>query len=91
MITKLKNVTFSLPENLIDGYRQLARTKQVPSMNAAVREALEDYLTEKRKAELLSEMEKAAGDPLFMEDLTEIMQDFAAVDGEREQGKETKW
>lgn len=77
---KLKNVTFSLPEELIDGYRKLAQQHQVASMNAAVREALEVYIAKKEQQQLFQEMEKAARDPLFVEDLREAMQDFAAVD-----------
>ncbi len=80
MVAKLKNVTFSLPENLIDSYRQLAQNNQVASMNAAVREAMEAYIAEKRQEQLLHEMEEAAKDPLFMEDLNETMRAFALAD-----------
>ncbi len=45
MACKAKNVTYSLPEELIDKYRDFARAGHIPSISAAVREAMEEYAT----------------------------------------------
>ena len=43
MASKVKNVTFSLPIELIEKFKQYAREKYIPSLNTGVREALEEY------------------------------------------------
>jgi metal-responsive CopG/Arc/MetJ family transcriptional regulator len=82
MAKKLKNVTFSLPVELLDELKQYVEYDCIPSVNAGVREALEEYAVKLKKEILAREMEKAAKDPLFMNDLEDCMKDFEAVDSE---------
>ncbi len=68
---KTEKVTFSLPADLVRQMREAVQKGGVASQNALVREA-----------EFEREMEEAARDPLFMQDLTECMHDFRFVDAE---------
>lgn len=76
MANALKNVTFSLPVDLVEKLKLLAKEDYIPSMNAGVKEALEAYTRLKEREKLKSEMEKASKDPLFMKDLTSSMEAF---------------
>jgi metal-responsive CopG/Arc/MetJ family transcriptional regulator len=80
--SKLKNVTFSLPVDLIEKMRKYAKENYIDSMNAGVREALEEYIVNIEKKKLYTDMVEAAGDPLFMEDLHESMAAFSVSDAE---------
>lgn len=87
---KAKNVTFSLPPELIDKYKVYVKQKYIPSVNAAVKEALEEYSKRIEKEMLKHEMEQAAKDPLFMDDLMENMKAFEFVDKETVKG-DSEW
>ncbi len=76
----VKNYTFSLPIDLLSRLKEYSKEGEVPSVNAAVKEALEEYVKRIDRQALAKKMEAAAKDPLFMEDLEEVMQDFASVD-----------
>lgn len=81
-MTKSKNVTFNLPPELIDKYKVYVKQKYIPSVNAGVREALEEYGKRIEKEMLKNEMKKASKDSLFMNDLNESMKAFEASDTE---------
>jgi predicted DNA-binding protein len=76
----VKNYTFSLPVDLLSRLKKYSKEGEVPSVNAAVKEAIEEYVKSIDKQALAKKMQAAAKDPLFMEDLEEVMQDFASVD-----------
>ncbi|MGB9904893.1 MAG: ribbon-helix-helix domain-containing protein [Desulfotomaculales bacterium] len=78
----LKKVTFALPESLLEKLRYLATNKRVPSVNAAVREALEQYLTGIEKDDFRRDMEAAARDPLFLKDVKTTQASYGNADAE---------
>ncbi|QGQ95302.1 hypothetical protein EHS13_10595 [Paenibacillus psychroresistens] len=80
MKIKSKNVTFTLPPELVDRYKFFAQQNLIPSVNAGVKEALEEYSIKLEKEILKDEMKKAANDPLFMSDLKECTNDFDAIE-----------
>jgi len=80
MGAKVKNVTFSLHVDLLEKYKAYARSNYIPSVNAGVREALEEYAVKIEKEKLKKEMLQAAQDPLFMQDLEENMRAFESSD-----------
>ena len=82
MACKAKNVTYSLPEELIDKYRDFARAGHIPSISAAVREAMEEYATKLQHEIVKKAMEAAARDPLFIQDMEDVAVDFAKIDGD---------
>jgi metal-responsive CopG/Arc/MetJ family transcriptional regulator len=88
MVTYTKNVTFSLPIELIDKLRSFAKQHYITSISAGVREALEDYIRELEKDMLQKEMMEASKDPLFMQDLNESMSAFEQSDKEAFGGTE---
>lgn len=77
-----KQVTFNLPGDLIEKMTWYVQQKIEPSKNAIVRKSIELYLEKLRQEALQKSMEEAIGDPMFMNDLTESMRDFEAIDKE---------
>ena len=77
-----KNVTFSLPVELIDKLRNFAKNRYIPSVSAGVRAALEEFTKDIEKEVLKREMMEAAKDLLFMHDLSESMNAFEHSDKE---------
>lgn len=82
MSSKLKNITFSLPVDLIEKLKECANNNYINSMNAGVREALEKYIENIEKEKLYEEMVEASNDSLFMEDLCDSMNAFSVSDEE---------
>lgn len=82
MSSKVKNVTFSLPIEIIEKYKEYAKNNYIPSLNAGVKEALEEYVIKLEKEKLKHEMIEASKDPLFMKDLNETMDAFESSDDE---------
>jgi Arc/MetJ-type ribon-helix-helix transcriptional regulator len=82
MTAKLKNITFSLPVDLIDKLKEYSEKKYISSVSSAVREALQLYSKTIEKENLYREMKEASKDPLFMEDLNENMEAFLISDDE---------
>lgn len=80
MGSKIKNVTFSLPTDLMEKYKDYAKDHHIPSVNAGVKEALEEYAVKIEKDKLKKEMQEAARDPLFIQDLEESMKAFEDSD-----------
>lgn len=83
MIKENKNYTFSLPIELLDKIRAYSNEGYIPSVNFAVREAIEAYAKNLDKEKLYNEMKKASKDPLFLSDLNNTMNDFCYVDFEK--------
>jgi len=82
MVKNSKNYTFSLPVELMDKVKSYSEIREELSINAMVREAVEQYVVKMDKAWLQQQMHKAASDPLFMEYLHDCMKDFEAADDE---------
>jgi predicted DNA-binding protein len=81
-----KNVTFSLPVELIERFRNYAKQKRIPSINAGVREALEEYASKLEQDILYRQMKEAARDPQFIRDMEEAANAFDAADSETARG-----
>jgi len=82
MRTRLRNVTFSLPEDVVDKLRSYVEEDYISSLNSGVREALEQYTTKMDRMKFKKAMEQAAQDPLFIKDVEDSMKDFEKVDYE---------
>jgi hypothetical protein len=79
---KTKNYTFALPVETMEKFKEYASLEHIPSVNAAVKEALAEYIVKMDREQFRCEMLAAAKDPLFMQDLQEISQDFETADAE---------
>jgi hypothetical protein len=82
MSAGVKNVTFSLPTEIVDKFKEYAKSKYIPSLNAGVKEALEEFVKKIEKEKLKRDMTDAANDPQFMQDLEDSMNDFKFSDNE---------
>jgi|WetSurMetagenome_2_1015567.scaffolds.fasta_scaffold1478477_1 predicted DNA-binding protein len=83
MATNVKNATFSLPVDLLERLKEYAKNQDIPSLNAGVKEALEEYSKKIEKEKLRKRMAEASQDPLFMKDLENSMKAFEDSDAER--------
>ena len=84
MPAKNKNYTFSLPVEVVEKLRDYARSKDIPSLNAGVREAIEEYTVKIERERFKREMREAAEDEMFLADVEDARRDFAAIDAEEE-------
>jgi len=79
---RLKKVTFALPDNLLQRLRTLADQKRIPSVNSAVREAVEKYVTDLEREDFRRALAEAARDPEFVRDVRETEEAFRHADAE---------
>ena len=82
MPQSVKNYTFSLPIDLLSKLKDYSNNGYITSVNSAVKDALETYLKSLEKQKLYNDMKVAASDPMFMDDLTNSMNDFNYTDFE---------
>lgn len=79
---KTTRITATLPAAFIDELKALASSKQIPSVNYAIRQAVDDYLAALRKKQYDAMMKEAARDKAFMGRTAECAKDFAFADSE---------
>jgi Arc/MetJ-type ribon-helix-helix transcriptional regulator len=79
-------VTYSLPEELVEGVRSAVSEGAASSYSAFVERALAEALARERERRLERELAEAAQDPLFLADLAEVARDFEHADGETDRG-----
>ena len=58
--TKTVRYTATLPSDYIDELKQLAKAQQIPSVNFAIRQALDEYLKQAKRREYDEMMKKAS-------------------------------
>ena len=80
----VKKVTYSLPEELVEGIRAVVREGAAPSYSAFVERALEEGVRRAREERLAEAFRQAGSDPAFLEDVEETMRDFRDADAEQE-------
>jgi len=90
VIIKNKNVTFTLPVDVVDKLREYVNDEYISSLNAGVREALSEYIKKLDQLKLKKEMEKAAKDDIFLKDITDTMALFEKSDSESA-GRTQEW
>lgn len=77
----MKNYTFSLPSEVVE-IREYAKNDYISSLNAGVKEALEEYAHKLEKEKFKKEMIEAANDKIFIQDIMDSMKDFESSDSE---------
>ena len=75
-------ITATLPTEYITQLKALTDEKLVPSVNYAVKEAVEAYLKQAKKNRYETLMAEAANDNDFMSRTMECSNDFAHIDSE---------
>ena len=79
---RMRKVTYSLPEDLLDGVRSVVREGAAPSYSAFVQQALADGVSRAREALLAESFLQASRDPEFLEDVDRALRDFGNADDE---------
>lgn len=74
--------TTTLPVCVIDELKALAKADQIPSVNFAIRQAVEDYLTQAKRNQYAALMKEAANDKAFMSRTAKCDEDFVFADSE---------
>lgn len=84
MLNGTKNVRFTttLPQEYLDALKELAKEHTIPSVNFGIKEAIDDYLKQIKKAKYEAEMQAASKDKDFLERTYECAEDFKILDGE---------
>lgn len=82
--------TVVLPEQDLDMLKELVDGKAVPSVNAAVREAVEEYIVKTRKEIYRKGLIDAVNDPEFIKRTNENMDSYKNADREMEEMTD-KW
>jgi Arc/MetJ-type ribon-helix-helix transcriptional regulator len=72
----MRKVTYSLPEDLLDGVRSVVREGAAPSYSAFVQQALADGVSRAREALLAESFLQASRDPKFLEDVDRALRGF---------------
>lgn len=80
--TRMKKVTYSLPEDLVEAVRETVASGAYGSQNEMVTAALKTQLDAAREERLYREFARAAQDPRFVRDNDQVMADFEHVDAE---------
>jgi Arc/MetJ-type ribon-helix-helix transcriptional regulator len=79
---RMRKVTYSLPEDLLDGVRAVVHEGAAPSYSAFVQRALADGISRAREALLAEAFLNASHDPEFLEDVNRTMREFGFPDQE---------
>ena len=77
---RMRKVTYSLPEDLLDGVRSVVDEGAAPSYSAFVQQALTDGVNRAREALLARAFLHAAQDPDFLDDVDRALRDFGNSD-----------
>lgn len=77
-----RKATFVLDEKILNELKQAVKATGAKSVNALVKTALQRLLDEVRKMKRRKVLKEAASDPLFLEDIREVEQDFVHADTE---------
>lgn len=80
--SEMTRITATLPVAVIDELKALASAKQIPSVNYAIRQAVDEYLTQERKKQYNAMMQEAARDKAFVERTAKCDTDFTFADSE---------
>ena len=77
--------TVVLPESSINELKELAGNNKITSVNAGVREAIEEYIIKKKAENYRNNLKEAIKDPDFIKRNEEVMKSFRYSDKETEE------
>ncbi|NLL51143.1 MAG: hypothetical protein GX248_00350 [Peptococcaceae bacterium] len=84
-VNNSKKYTVVIPADDLDQLKELADRKIIASVNAGVREAVEDYIVKLKKEMYKKDLMEAVEDEAFIKRSTESEQDFELLDQEAEE------
>ena len=74
--------TATLPLSHFDALKEMTKGKEVPSVNFAINQAVDEYLKSRKTAQFDAQMKEAAKDKAFLDRTIGCSEDFKYVDGE---------
>jgi Arc/MetJ-type ribon-helix-helix transcriptional regulator len=77
---RMRKVTYSLPEDLLEGVRSVVEEGAAPSYSAFVQRALAEGVDRAREALLAEAFLEASQDPAFLEDVSQTLRNFGSRD-----------
>lgn len=77
---RMRKVTYSLPEDLLEGVRAVVKEGAAPSYSAFVQSALADGVSRAREALLAEAFLNASQDPDFLEDVDRSLKSFGEIE-----------
>ena len=77
---RMRKVTYSLPEDLLDGVRSVVEEGAAPSYSAFVQRALAEGVSRAREALLAEAFLEASRDPGFLDDVDRTLREFGNSD-----------
>ena len=77
-------ITATLPSAFIDELKALVNSKQIPSVNFAIKQAVDEYLKQIKKNQYDAMMKEAAKDEAFTSRTSKCNEDFTFADSEVE-------
>jgi len=80
--TETTRYTATLPVAALNELRMLASENLIPSVNYGIRQAVDEYLKQIKKAQYAAQMKKAAADKAFIERTNRCAEDFSFSDSE---------
>jgi len=81
---RMRKVTYSLPEDLLEGVRSVVRGGAAPSFSAFVQRALADGVDRAREALLAEAFLNASRDPKFLEDVDRSLRAFGNSEDDKD-------
>jgi len=77
-----KKATFALDETVLEDAKTIVSKTDYRSLNAFVETAIVEMIKRHRKEEIKRQLLAASEDPLFLEDIARVQQDFEYSDRE---------
>ncbi len=74
--------TATLPSSFLEELKTLVKEDRIPSVNFAIRQALDEYLAQIRKQQYEAKMKEAAKDEAFIARTMKCNEDFSLADSE---------
>ena len=80
MKTDMVRYTTTLPIIYIEELKEMTKEKKIPSVNYAIKEALDEYIKSRKAAQYAQMMRDAGRDEAFLERTFKCARDFIAID-----------
>lgn len=77
--------TVVLPESSVNELKTLVGNNKIASVNAGVREAIEEYIAKKKTEDYRYKLREAVKDPEFIKRIDDTMESFKYADKETEE------
>jgi Arc/MetJ-type ribon-helix-helix transcriptional regulator len=79
---RMRKVTYSLPEDVVQAVRETVASGAYASQNEMVTAAVRRTVADIREVAIRRDLLEAMADPLYLEDMASVLEDFKYVDAE---------